>query len=360
MRGGRSWFAMEAKSFEIEVEEEGGKLRGCIWERCRGWTLDWEERGRKYGLERRLNEAGRFIFCSVCDLGLKEFNIIVPEGDSLWLEAGVSEMQRRMDQLNRCLVGWWGDSKVPDPKLDFLRRSLLEEEGGCRRISCVWRSGIRSHEVLKKIGDGCGVSIKEDEAQLGCSSLLLRRSFVDGLTEDGEEEDGCPRATYSKSPKDSFAQKEKQCWGCRLRGLWRLGRNNLTIGCDVSCSCLSDVLGSGVVAVGPLKRRGREAEVVRLFVRGMGRKKVGVAFRLRDLESAIDGDLRGNLALMSPNEVIRAAATTEVLLSEASRQDDGGGELFSLVEEGDRCTSSELEGLLQENRGLKVAGRTTV
>ena len=47
---------------------------------------------------------------------------LVRSGDSLWLEAGVSEMQRRMDQLNRCLVGWWGDSKVPDPKLDFLRR----------------------------------------------------------------------------------------------------------------------------------------------------------------------------------------------------------------------------------------------
>ena len=50
----------------------------------RKWTLDWEERGRKYGLERRLNEAGRFIFCSVCDLGLKEFNIIVPEGKGLF------------------------------------------------------------------------------------------------------------------------------------------------------------------------------------------------------------------------------------------------------------------------------------
>ena len=47
---------------------------------------------------------------------------LVRSGDSLWLEAGVSEMQRRMDQLNRCLVGWWGDSKVPDPKLDCLRR----------------------------------------------------------------------------------------------------------------------------------------------------------------------------------------------------------------------------------------------
>ena len=31
----------------------------------------------------------------------------------------------------------------------------------------------------------------------------------------------------------------------------------------------------------------------------------------------------------------------------------GGGELFSLVEEGDRCTSSELEGSLQENRGIE-------
>ena len=46
----------------------------------------------------------------------------VMSGDSVWLEEGVSEMQRRMDQLNRCLVGWWGDSEVPNPKLDFLRR----------------------------------------------------------------------------------------------------------------------------------------------------------------------------------------------------------------------------------------------
>ena len=29
---------MEAKSFEIEVELEEGKSRGCIWERCRGVT----------------------------------------------------------------------------------------------------------------------------------------------------------------------------------------------------------------------------------------------------------------------------------------------------------------------------------
>ena len=39
-RGGRSWFAVESKSFELQVEVVGGKLKGCIWERCRG-TTSW-------------------------------------------------------------------------------------------------------------------------------------------------------------------------------------------------------------------------------------------------------------------------------------------------------------------------------
>ena len=35
-RGGRSCFVVEAKSFEILIDELGGKLRGCIWERSKG------------------------------------------------------------------------------------------------------------------------------------------------------------------------------------------------------------------------------------------------------------------------------------------------------------------------------------
>ena len=35
-RGGRSWFVVESKLFEILVEDVGRKLRWCIWERCRG------------------------------------------------------------------------------------------------------------------------------------------------------------------------------------------------------------------------------------------------------------------------------------------------------------------------------------
>ena len=106
-RGGRSWFIVESKSFELLVEDEGGKLRGCIWERCRGvfswirfgeaslrclldgveaccrengnrrWFLDWEEGRRKYKLECRSNEVGRLL-CSVRDLETKRFYLIFP------------------------------------------------------------------------------------------------------------------------------------------------------------------------------------------------------------------------------------------------------------------------------------------
>ena len=34
-KGGRSWFVVESKSFEISVEYVGGKLKGYIWERSR-------------------------------------------------------------------------------------------------------------------------------------------------------------------------------------------------------------------------------------------------------------------------------------------------------------------------------------
>ena len=79
-RGGRSWFAIEAKSIDIVVEDFGKKLKGCIWERCKGrtswvrfgdfslkkillgvedcdkiskreeWASGWEEEGRRFSL----------------------------------------------------------------------------------------------------------------------------------------------------------------------------------------------------------------------------------------------------------------------------------------------------------------------
>ena len=37
-RGGKAWFAFEAKLFNIEVEEMVRGLKGCIWERRKGFT----------------------------------------------------------------------------------------------------------------------------------------------------------------------------------------------------------------------------------------------------------------------------------------------------------------------------------
>ena len=37
-RGGKDWFAIEVKYFDIEVEETLKALKGCIWERRKGVT----------------------------------------------------------------------------------------------------------------------------------------------------------------------------------------------------------------------------------------------------------------------------------------------------------------------------------
>ena len=94
-KGGKCWFAVESKTFEISIEVVRGKLRGTILERSKGFSswirfgekslsllLEgveawcrggsnlrhlkvWEEGGRKFRLDCRSNVAGRFLHCSV-------------------------------------------------------------------------------------------------------------------------------------------------------------------------------------------------------------------------------------------------------------------------------------------------------
>ena len=211
---GKTWFAVEAKTFEISIEEKSKKLRGCIWERCKGatswvrfgesslqrlllgiedcdkisrnqdWFAIWEEEGRRYKLERRSNNAGNFLYCSVRDAEWKRFGICISEGKglvrgwkimaeklrSLGVGPKVSEWQRnnvrkeikvlekrlatvtpnsfanvvartgfgtseevvrvrvgkdeiveRLGQLDSCLVGWWGGNTSPIPDLKSLK-----------------------------------------------------------------------------------------------------------------------------------------------------------------------------------------------------------------------------------------------
>ena len=136
-------------------------------------------------------------------------------------------MQRRLEQLNRCLVGWWGNSAVPIPELDFLRRwvklawlpkeslriamlgrgLLLFEFETMREakenflclekwnpeVGCFQKEfhaneawvrvlGLPLHlwsrKVFKKIGDGCGVFITKDEDTTCMAELQWARILV--------------------------------------------------------------------------------------------------------------------------------------------------------------------------------------
>ena len=108
MRGGKCWVVIESKTFEVSIEEVRGKLKGTIVERSRGlssWirfgalslrkllegfeeccreekegrmVKVWEEEGRKFRLERRVNGAGRYVLCSVVDVETKGFCLVFP------------------------------------------------------------------------------------------------------------------------------------------------------------------------------------------------------------------------------------------------------------------------------------------
>ena len=221
LRGGKKWFAFEAKSFEIEIEEVKNGLRGCIWERRKGitswirfgrrslscllsgledccratrvsvWENVWEEDGRRYEMEKGSNQSGVFIRCSVRDYGGKIYILMFPEGNGLiggwkilaekmrqlgvrssdeiqreekvkktkreekqrtskplprllkpilnpiaevsklektfggkvaYVKIGDEEVQERVDQLCRCLVGRWGSGPAQIPGVETIRR----------------------------------------------------------------------------------------------------------------------------------------------------------------------------------------------------------------------------------------------
>ncbi|RVX00662.1 hypothetical protein CK203_030419 [Vitis vinifera] len=60
-RGGRCWFAVESKSYEITAEVTGERPKGeCL---MLGHVKSWEDGGRRYKLEIRENKAGRRKKC---------------------------------------------------------------------------------------------------------------------------------------------------------------------------------------------------------------------------------------------------------------------------------------------------------
>ena len=227
-RGGRCWFAVDSKSFEISVDVSGERLKGIIVERNKGFTLwikfenfslccllegvkaccrgklvqrfvkSWEDGGRKFKLESRANEVGRFLLCYVVDLEAKRYCLVFPEGKGIlggwvllaeklrslgvltrdeprgvfayyrtgcrdwafegraknsyvdavktrekilgevvWLQLGEKDVLSGREFLDRCLVGRWRKSLVLAPDLSALGswgRSHLNIKGGVKFV----------------------------------------------------------------------------------------------------------------------------------------------------------------------------------------------------------------------------------
>ena len=110
---GQRWFSVDSKSLEIKEVGEGSKAQVLITKRRKGrssWIrfgeegartllksvvslrkevdknnegLELRENGRRYSLELRKNDHGRFLLCSVTDLDGKRHRLLFLEGNGL-------------------------------------------------------------------------------------------------------------------------------------------------------------------------------------------------------------------------------------------------------------------------------------
>ncbi|RVX08997.1 hypothetical protein CK203_013817 [Vitis vinifera] len=215
-RGGRVWFAVESKSFEISMEEVGENLKGVIVENGRGllawirfgdlslrcllegveacckdeslerWSNGWEEeegdlswnvermglgvsyfvllwRRREMFLASLFQREGYFwwMFCFGGEAVVLRKDLGVVR-DAAWLQLGESEAHGGEEYFRRCLVGGFGESPEPFLELSLLKLyDLLEAERvlarGPRRIkenllNLVWWMPEVAERCLGRIG----------------------------------------------------------------------------------------------------------------------------------------------------------------------------------------------------------------
>ena len=199
--GGRSRFVVESKSFEILVEDSGGKLKGCIWERSRGiaswirfgeaslrcllegveaccrevddqrWVIEWMEGNKKFRMERQLNKAGRFILCFVRDLEAKKCSIIFPEGKGQ--ASGWNSLAVRLKGLGVVPSEGLKFTNVPEVSLKSKGVSKVQwKEKGVETMS--FADAVKS--TPKRVGESVWLEVGEEKV---CGRLdQLRHCLV--------------------------------------------------------------------------------------------------------------------------------------------------------------------------------------
>ncbi|RVX10509.1 hypothetical protein CK203_017074 [Vitis vinifera] len=236
-RGGRCWFAVDSKSFEISVEVYGERCKGIIVERSRGFTSwvmfgslslccllerveaccrgdivqglvkRWEDGGRSVSKRKRyfgrwvlLVEKLRFLGVLSWDeprgtaasdgtgsidgesegKAQKSYVDVVKTrvkklGEAVWLQLGEKDIPSERKLMDRCLVGRWGQSPLSDPDMSALENKVLLRGNRWFKESILH---LDSQEAFRKIGDCCGGFITVDENTANLKELRWARLLV--------------------------------------------------------------------------------------------------------------------------------------------------------------------------------------
>ncbi|RVX00178.1 hypothetical protein CK203_026678 [Vitis vinifera] len=239
-RGGSCWFAVDSKTFEISVEVAGKKQRGIIVERSRGftswirfgesslgWLLEgvetscrgeggqrfvkrWEDGGRKFRLECRTNDAGRFLLCSVVDSEAKRHCLVFPEGKGFlggW--ALLAEKLRSIGILSR--------DENREAEIPHKTESKNGAPKGMKEKSYVEVVNTREAPRERRLGETVWIQLGEEDVGKG-------REFLDR----------CLVGSWGETEMTDADLRDMEKWGkqhWKLQGEMRIAR----IG---GCCCL--------------------------------------------------------------------------------------------------------------------------
>ncbi|KAL6343233.1 hypothetical protein AAG906_021144 [Vitis piasezkii] len=174
LKGGKCWFVVESKTFEISIEVARGVEAWCRGKPSSRCLKVWEDEGRKFRLECRSNEVkgkglvgGWFLLAKkLRALGVststlsKAFSSVSTSIKGWCSFKGKEKMKGTEEQLSRCLVGCFGDSFESVPPLSSLK--------GWALVSWILRGGLK----ISKLG---GVLVLfEFENKCEAELVLLR------------------------------------------------------------------------------------------------------------------------------------------------------------------------------------------
>ena len=142
---------------------------GCRGEFAQRFVKSWEDGGRKFKLECRANEAGRFLLCSVVDSDAKRHCLVFPEGRGFL--GGWTFLAEKLRSL--------GISTCDEPSEVFASSKTENKDGdskGKKENSYVEAVKTRGVSRVRRLGEAAWLQLGKEDVSRG--KELLDRCLV--------------------------------------------------------------------------------------------------------------------------------------------------------------------------------------